>query len=230
MVLKFVTAGLISALLAGGAMYLVMDEDLIAGLRSDGQSNAATPDVPDLRRDSPSSDEDSVVDRLLGRDGTPVADDASTDNRRIGQPVEGETQPQDRGWLSDFLPDRDTVATPIPATGDLAGQRQMSDEGYATLIEQAELITIPDAQDDAIFGILMFALEQGRYDVAGSVVGSLSSPELRDTARQRIGISHAKAGRMSRAFAVLDDVEIEALADPIRLEIIRAVTTPQTPQ
>jgi hypothetical protein len=59
------------------------------------------------------------------------------------------------------------------------------------------------------------------------LIENLSTPELRDTARQRIGISHAQAGRMDKAFAVMDGVEIDALSDPIRLEIIRSVTTPR---
>ena len=100
---------------------------------------------------------------------------------------------------------------------------------FGTLIEQASRIEIVDARDDAYFNILIFALSENRHTVAGEVLEKLSTPELRDTARQRVGISHAQAGRMEDAFAVIDTIEIEELKDPIRLEIIRSATSITTP-
>lgn len=272
MVLKFITAGVISAVLAGGAMYLAMDDEMLADLRAEAQRSGLSGSIPDLRRGGAADDQGgSVVDRLLGRDGVqrptaPSAVDDAVDDRiadaptedvavteaetddaeaaadpsvepdqtpaaetpsRVGQRVE-EPAPK-RGWLDDFLPQRDTVETPFPVTGESGSVSTVDTAVFEALLEQAGLVEITDARDDAYLNILNFALTEGRYDFAATLVGNLSVPELRDTARQRIGIAHAKAGRMDKAFAVLDDIEIKELADPIRLEIIRAVTSSREP-
>lgn len=266
MVLKFITAGVISAVLAGGAMYLAMDDEMLADLRADAQRSGLKDAIPDLRRGGETDDQrQSVVDRLLGRDtGEPVADPSTVDDirpddpadespvtdpvdaediteptaksdiilpaetsSRVGQRVE-EPAPK-RGWLDDFLPQRDTVATPVPVTRESGSVPPVNAAVFDALLEQAGLVEITDARDDAYLNILNFALTEGRYDVAAGLVSNLSVPELRDTARQRIGIAHAKAGRMDKAFAVLSDIEIKELADPIRLEIIRAVTSSRQP-
>lgn len=276
MVLKFITAGVISAVLAGGAMYLAMDDEMLADLRAEAQRSGLSGSIPDLRRGGAADDQrGSVVDRLLGRDGAnraadpsavddmldetlvdtqadaPIDDiaviEAETENTevaadpsaesdltlpaetpsRVGQRVE-EPAPK-RGWLDDFLPKRNTVQTPFPVTGESSNQVPVNAAVFEALLEQAGLVEITDARDDAYLNILNFALTEGRYDVAATLVGNLSVPALRDTARQRIGIAHAKAGRMDKAFAVLDDIEITELADPIRLEIIRAVTSSRQP-
>jgi len=243
MVLKFLLAGVISAVLAGGAMYLAMDEDMLADLRAEAQRVRVIKDVPDLRGADGSSEghRESVVDRLLGRDDSeplaepdnrpPETPDDSTATKmgpdetpsRVGRRVD-ETPPK-RGWLDDFLPERETITTPLPVARDPAAPPRPDSATFDALREQAALVTIPEARDGGYFNILDFALAEGRYDVAEALVADFSSPELRDTARQRIGISHAAAGRMDKAFAVLDDVEVEPLKDAIRLEIIRSVTS-----
>jgi len=253
MVLKFITAGVISAILAGGAMYLAMDDEMLAQLREEAQRVRISETVPELRRgpetpveseldtgveDQEPTNSGSVVDRLLGRDDLsrdienpdidePTATDTApvSPDSRVGRRVE---EPQEkRGWLDNFLPRRETMATPLPVTREPDAPPPVDPAVFDALLEQAALVSIVDARDDAYFNILNFALTEGRYDVADGLVENLSTPELRDTARQRIGISHAQAGRMEKAFGVMDDVEIDALSDPIRLEIIRSVTTPR---
>jgi hypothetical protein len=90
------------------------------------------------------------------------------------------------------------------------------------LAETAKL-DIVDARNDAYLNILDLAIAEERYGIAQEIVDDITVPELRDTARQRIGISHAQSGRLEEAFAVLEDLDIDALSDPIRLEIIRSV-------
>jgi len=58
---------------------------------------------------------------------------------------------------------------------------------------------------------------------AADIVEDLSTPELRDTARARIGVGLARSGDQRAAFAVLDELEIDELSAPIRLEIITAL-------
>lgn len=253
MVLKFITAGVISAILAGGAMYLAMDDEMLAQLRAEAQRVRISETVPELRGGSETSvqpefeaeseeqvqeDSGSVVDRLLGRDDVirdienpdidelPATETAPVGpESRVGRRVEEPTER--RGWLDDFLPKRETVESPLPVRREPDAPPPADPAVFDALMEQAALVGIVDARDDAYFNILNFALTEGRYDVADALVENLSTPELRDTARQRIGISHAQAGRMDKAFAVMDGVEIDALSDPIRLEIIRSVTTPR---
>jgi hypothetical protein len=253
MVLKFITAGVISAILAGGAMYLAMDDEMLAQLRAEAQRVRMSETVPELRRgpetpvnpeidvvveDQEETDSGSVVDRLLGRDGVShdienpdIDESTATDTApvspesRVGRRVEEPSEK--RGWLDDFLPRRETVESPLPVRRESDAPPPADPAVFDALMEQAALVGIVDARDDAYFNILNFALTEGRYDVADGLIENLSTPELRDTARQRIGISHAQAGRMDKAFAVMDGVEIDALSDPIRLEIIRSVTTPR---
>lgn len=235
MVLKFLTAGIISAVLAGGAMYLAMDEETLTKLRAGPEATQSVPIKPELRSNGSAQDV-GVVDRLLGRDqpDTSGQNPATTEtqdplNSRIGQPVEDGTPVRKKGWLEDYLPRRDTVPTPRVAVRDPAAPPPVDQSVFDTLIDQAGQLEITDARDDAFLNILNFSLAEGRYEIADGMVERLSSPELRDTARQRIGISHAQAGRMDEAFAVLDTVEIKELSDPIRLEIIRSVTATRQP-
>lgn len=204
MVLKFLAAGLISALLAAGVMYFLIDEDMAAGLRASPPTQVAGETV---------TADPSLIDRALGRDDTPES--------RVGRPVEEPSEDYRKGWLEDYLPRKDN-SVPIEGAGADPAM-------FGTLIEQASRIEIVDARDDAYFNILIFALSENRHTVAGEVLEKLSTPELRDTARQRVGISHAQAGRMEDAFAVIDTIEIEELKDPIRLEIIRSATSITTP-
>jgi hypothetical protein len=95
---------------------------------------------------------------------------------------------------------------------------------YDILIEEAQKIEIIEARDDAYFNIIDFALMKGDFDQAKTLIGALSSEELRDTARQNSGIAFANAGRMEEAFAIIEELEIPALSDPIRAAIIRAAT------
>lgn len=204
MVLKFLTAGLISAVLAGGVMYFLIDEDMAASLNVRSQTQVA----------GETAETDSgLIDRALGRDDVPES--------RVGRPVEEPAEGDRKGWLEDYLPRKDNSVAISGSGADPAV--------FGTLIEQAGRIEIVDARDDAYFNILTFALTENRHTVAGEVLEKLSTPELRDTARQRVGISHARRGRMEEAFAVIDSIEINELKDPIRLEIIRSATSTATP-
>lgn len=235
MVLKFLTAGVISAVLAGGAMYLAMDEETLAKLRAGPEAAQSVAIKPELRSNSLAEDV-GVVDRLLGRDkpnasghDPTVVEPQDPLNSRIGQPVDDGTPVRKKGWLEDYLPRRDTVPAPRVALRSPDQPPPVDPAVFDTLIDQAGQLEITDARDDAFLNILNFSLAEQRYDIADGMVERLSSPELRDTARQRIGISHATAGRMDEAFAVLDTVEIKELSDPIRLEIIRSVTATRQP-
>ena len=233
MVLKFIVAGVISAVLAGAAIFLLLDDETVDRIRAEREALRSA----EIFNDTSTNGAD-MLDRLLGRDAEPTvqpADDPSVDppesapvesedgrapDSRVGRQVveEGtdeEGEPR-RGWLDAYLPERGTVDQPKKMVVPPAV--------FETLLDQAARLEIEDARDDAYLSILNYALKEDRVGVADTLVEKLSTPPLRDTARQRIGIAHAKAGRVEAAFAVLDGIEIAELADPIRLEIIRAVT------
>ncbi len=97
-----------------------------------------------------------------------------------------------------------------------------SGETYAILLDEAKKLEIDDMRDDAYINIIDFANANDDFERAEELVDRLSTPDLRDIARQRIGIAHAKAGHLEAAFALIDELEVSELADPIRLELIRA--------
>lgn len=189
MVLKFLTAGLIAAILAAAAVFYSLEAQ---NLRPQTVAPAVANDVTD--RDTP----------------------PGTDHYRLE--TDEPTTSTDR--------DRDeTGVDTSEETRPLPGVRSDADlQTFEILVDQAGELELVDMRDDAYLTLLDWALRDERYIEATDVAGRLSVPELRDTARQRIGISHAEAGRMSDAFKVLEQVEIDPLRDAIRLEIIRAAT------
>ena len=231
MVLKFIVAGVISAVLAGAAIFLLLDDETVDRIRAEREAIRSAEVF-----DNTSANGADMLNRLLGRDvepteqpedileedaedtATETADDGRAPDSRVGRRVieEGQEVEPRRGWLDAYLPERGSVDQPETIIVPPAV--------FETLLGQAARLEIEDARDDAYLNILDYALREDRISVADSLVEKLSTPPLRDTARQRIGIAHAKAGRVDAAFAVLEDVEIAELSDPIRLEIIRAVT------
>ncbi len=88
------------------------------------------------------------------------------------------------------------------------------------ILGEARKIEIVDMRDEAILEILDYVLDHDKSGKAADILADLSSPELRDTARARIGVHLARSGKTKAAFAVMDEIEIEELRAPIRLEII----------
>lgn len=193
MVLKFLTAGLIAAILAAAAVFYSLEAQ---NLRPQTVAPAVANDVTD--RDTP----------------------PGTDHYRLETDEPTTSADRDR--------DRDRDETGVDTSDETRtspGVRSDADlETFEILVDQAGELELVDMRDDAYLTLLDWALRDERYIEATDVAGRLSVPELRDTARQRIGISHAEAGRMSEAFKVLEQVEIDPLRDAIRLEIIRAAT------
>jgi len=94
---------------------------------------------------------------------------------------------------------------------------------YDVVLVEAKKLQVIDMRNDAFLEIVDYAVDRGDIGDAADIVDELSSPELRDTARARIGVGLATRGDMEAAFAVIDEVEIDQLVAPIRLEIIAAL-------
>lgn len=94
---------------------------------------------------------------------------------------------------------------------------------YSRILEEANKIEIVELRDLAMLEILDKALDCGHTGQAADIITELSTPESRDTARARIGVSLAKIHEAEAAFAVMDEIEIAESASAIRLEIISAL-------
>ena len=94
---------------------------------------------------------------------------------------------------------------------------------YGAVLAQAKKLHVVDMRNQAVLEIVDFAVDNLDMTEAADLVPELSTPELRDTARARIGAGLARCGKADAAFAVIDELEIDELVAPIRLEIITAL-------
>lgn len=94
---------------------------------------------------------------------------------------------------------------------------------YDVVLAEAKKLQVLDMRNQAMLEILDYAIDRGEFGTAADIVQELSEPELRDTARARIGEGLASWGKTEAAFAVLEELEIDELSAPIRLRIIAAL-------
>lgn len=94
---------------------------------------------------------------------------------------------------------------------------------YDRVLDEARKLQVIDMRNLAFFEIIDYAIDRRNFGQAADVLQELSDPELRDTARAKIGVGLAKAGDSDAAFAVLDEMEIDELTASMRLEIITAL-------
>lgn len=95
------------------------------------------------------------------------------------------------------------------------------------VMEQAEKINMPELRDRAYLDLVSYGLDHGDYDVASKALKKIEQVELRDTARNRIAVTYAKDGNAEEAFGILDDLEVDALRDVMRLQVIEAMIAPE---
>jgi len=97
------------------------------------------------------------------------------------------------------------------------------------IFEQAEKITLPELRDRAYLDLVSYAIDNHDKAAAKMALSKIQQVELRDTARNRIAIAYAKAGKAEKAFAILEDIEVDALRDVMRLQVIEALIVPEDP-
>lgn len=95
------------------------------------------------------------------------------------------------------------------------------------VMEQAEKIELPELRDRAYLDLVSYGLEHEDYKVASKALKEIEQVELRDTARNRMAVAYAKANMAEDAFGILEDIEVEALKDVIRLQVIEAMIAPE---
>lgn len=99
-------------------------------------------------------------------------------------------------------------------------------EVYDTVLDQTDTIEIVELKDRAYLSLIDYTIRNRAFDKSKAVVQMISQPELRDTARSNIAVGYARLGERDNAFDVLQDVEIDALSDVLRLQVIEAMTAP----
>lgn len=95
------------------------------------------------------------------------------------------------------------------------------------VMTQAKKISMSELRDRAYLDLVSYALDNGDNAVANKAMSKIEQVELRDTARNRMAVSYAKAGNASKAFAILEDIEVDALRDVMRLQVIEALIVPE---
>ena len=101
--------------------------------------------------------------------------------------------------------------------------KKQAERSYSRVLAEAKKLLVTDMRNQAYLEIIDHAIDHGDMMQAADIVEELSTAELRDTARARIATGLARCGKSEAAFAVLDELEIDELAAPIRLEIITAL-------
>ncbi len=93
---------------------------------------------------------------------------------------------------------------------------------------QALKIEMPELRDRAYLDLVSYSLKHKDYESARAAIDGIDQIELRDTARNRMAIAYAKHGQAEAAFDLLEELEVEALSDVIRLQVIEAIISPES--
>lgn len=113
-----------------------------------------------------------------------------------------------------------------PLSADISLDPQDVQAVYDTVLDQTDTIEIVELKDRAYLSLIDYTIRNQAFDKSKAVVPLISQPELRDTARSNIAVGYARLGQRENAFDVLRDVEIDALSDVLRLQVIEAMTAP----
>ena len=96
------------------------------------------------------------------------------------------------------------------------------------ITQQALKIELPELRDRAYLDLVSFALKHKDYASARTAIDGIDQVELRDTARNRMAIAYARHGQAEAAFELLEELEVEALSDVIRLQVIESIISPES--
>ena len=96
------------------------------------------------------------------------------------------------------------------------------------ITQQALKIELPELRDRAYLDLVSFALKHKDYASARTAIDRIDQVELRDTARNRMAIAYARHGQAEAAFELLEELEVEALSDVIRLQVIESIISPES--
>ncbi|MEE9273619.1 MAG: hypothetical protein V3U57_10195 [Robiginitomaculum sp.] len=114
-----------------------------------------------------------------------------------------------------------------PAIEAIEPKKYNPEDVILLVLNQTENIKAVELKDQAYLNVVNYAVRHNRINVAETAMRKINQVELRDTARSQIAITLAKQGRAEEAFEFIDAVEIDALRDVMRLQVIEAMIIPQ---
>ncbi|NNE56818.1 MAG: hypothetical protein HKN36_01805, partial [Hellea sp.] len=106
---------------------------------------------------------------------------------------------------------------------DRARNMDPAQQRVNVVFEQAENIKQSDLRDQAFLDLVEYATRKGMFEDAKIAAAKINQIELRDTARSRIAMGLARYGQSDEAFALIEEVEVDALRDIMRLKVIEAL-------
>jgi len=179
------------------------------------KSEAKAEADPEKKKTTGSRTREDIIRMMNGAAKRPVTDQSIIDAARKDGPGSG------------FLPSDEMEKKIETARGTKIDTPQQGlptqRTNYERVLNEARKLQVTDMRNQALLEVIDYAIDRGDMGQAADIVGELSTPELRDTARSRIGTGLAQRGNADAAFAVLEEIEIDELAAPIRLEIISAL-------
>ena len=168
--------------------------------------------------DMDSEDVDGAVRDILRKDRENTAEEKAGENRDLEEAPK--LDPVPRLEMSSTENETDTVIkseTEIKAV-------------YETALDETKDIKIVELRDRAYLSLIDYTIRKKDFERSKAVITEISQPELRDTARSNIAVGLARLGEREPAFAILEDVETDALSDVLRLQVIEAMTAPSQNQ
>ena len=100
---------------------------------------------------------------------------------------------------------------------------QASYDTIGIIMREAAQIESTDLRDRAYLSAVDYALSHKYFGKAKEALEQISQPELRETARSRIGVHYAGTGNPEAAFDLVDSVEMKDFKDAMRIQIIEAL-------
>jgi len=94
------------------------------------------------------------------------------------------------------------------------------------IMAETKKIEMSELRDRAYLDLVTYALNNCSYGTANEALSKIQQVELRDTARNRIAVAYAKDGDAEKAFKILEDIEVDAVRDVMRLQVIEAMIAP----
>jgi len=227
MFLKSFIAAIIIIAFTGGFIYWGLAPQAATAQRIDITRDETPPSTTPAVQDAPKAKrQKGWVDLSLREQSNPSTDSAQAENQRVKGLKELLEKRENNNSGSTAKTMQNNITTEKAIDFEEAIKQDLA-EAHRTIntgLSEAKKISQPDLQDQAYLRLVDYAVVNKIFGRANTITKSLSSPELRDTARSRVAIGMARNGQADKAYKLLDEVEVEALKDVLRVQVIEAAT------
>ena len=225
MFIKAAITTVIAAALAGGVVYYGMPATTGGSVKVepvDASEPIKKKWMEKYLKTAPSTNASPTTREDINSAPEPVEDPASNSNNNVvNDPINQEVDPVTEDIVKPPVESGETPTGPTFQINETALAK------FQVAAAQADLINRPELKDQAVMDLIDFALANNLFAEAEGSVASIAQAELRDTARSRIANTYALQGQSDAAFQMIEQVEVEALRDVMRLQAIQALIAPQ---